>query len=215
MNTPAACSEGGPISLDPGETVALARARAGDRDAYAHLVSRHAPAALRTAALLGAGPDAEDVVQEAFLKAFLALGRFREDSPFRPWLLQIVANQTRNLHRSSGRRLARERTAWHQVRPLLLVGQHDADPASVALTGERRRQLVTALGLLSEPHRQVLTCRYLLELDEAETAAVLGWARGTVKSRTHRALARLQTVLDRSAHPDPAAAAPLEVSPDG
>ena len=46
------------------------------------------------------------------------------------------------------------------------------------------------------PHREVVTCRYLLDLDEAETAAVLGWPRGTVKSRLHRALRRLQTSLD-------------------
>ena len=58
--------------------------RGGDRDAYAELVHRHAPVAVRTAALLGAGPDAEDVVQEAFVKAYGALGRFRDGAAFRP-----------------------------------------------------------------------------------------------------------------------------------
>ena len=52
-----------------------------------------------------------------------------------------------------------------------------------------------ALAQLSDPHRRVVTCRYLLDLDEAETAAVLGWPRGTVKSRLHRALDRLAGVL--------------------
>ena len=56
--------------------------------------------------------------------------------------------------------------------------------------------LVRGLAKLSPEHRQVVTCRYLLDLDEAETAAVLGWPRGTVKSRLHRALARLRDVLD-------------------
>ena len=64
---------------------------------------------------------------------------------------------------------------------------------------ERRSELVRGLGQLSEPHRQVVTCRYLLELDEAETAAVLGWPRGTVKSRLHRALGHLATKLAGSA----------------
>ena len=95
--------------------------RGGDRDAYAELVRRHAPVALRTAALLGAGGDAEDVVQEAFVKAYGALDRFRDGAPFRPWLLQIVANETRNLHRASGRRAAREQSAWELAEPLLLA----------------------------------------------------------------------------------------------
>lgn len=75
------------------EDQVLARVRAGDREAYAELVHRHAPIAVRTAALLGA--DAEDVVQEAFVKAYAALGGFRDGAPFRPWLLRIVANETR------------------------------------------------------------------------------------------------------------------------
>jgi RNA polymerase sigma-70 factor (ECF subfamily) len=168
--------------------------RAGDRDAYAELVRRHAPVALRTARLLGAGADAEDVVQEAFVKAYGALDRFREGAPFRPWLLRIVANEIRNLHRSSGRRAARERSAWERTEPLLVLPASD-DPAASALSEERRTALVRGLAALSEPHRQVVTCRYLLDLDEAETAAVLGWPAGTVKSRLHRALARLQAVL--------------------
>ena len=168
--------------------------RAGDRDAYAELVRRHAPVALRTARLLGAGADAEDVVQEAFVKAYGALDRFRDGAPFRPWLLRIVANEIRNLHRSSGRRLARERSAWERTEPLLALAAED-DPAAAALSLERRAELVRGLAALSEPHRQVVVCRYLLDLDEAETAAVLGWPIGTVKSRLHRALGRLSAAL--------------------
>ena len=172
--------------------------RGGDRDAYAELVRRHAPVALRTASLLGAGPDAEDVVQESFVKAYGALGRFRTGAAFRPWLLQIVANETRNLHRAAGRRAARERSAWERTEPLLMTAETD-DPAAAALSQERRAQLVRGLSQLSQAHRQVVTCRYLLDLDEAETATVLGWPRGTVKSRLHRALRQLSEVLARLA----------------
>ena len=105
-----------------------------------------------------------------------------------------MANETRNLHRAAGRRAARERSAWVRTEPLLLAATGD-DPASAALSGERRAELVRALAQLSDPHRRVVTCRYLLDLDEAETAAVLGWPRGTVKSRLHRALDRLAGVL--------------------
>ena len=64
------------------------------------------------------------------------------------------------------------------------------------LAAERHASLVRGLAQLSPAHREVVTCRYLLDLDEAETAAVLGWPRGTVKSRLHRALRRLQANLD-------------------
>jgi RNA polymerase sigma-70 factor (ECF subfamily) len=168
--------------------------RDGDTDAYSALVRRHAPVAVRTAALLGAGADAEDVAQEAFVKAYDALGRFRPGAPFRPWLLRIVANETRNLHRAAGRRSAREQRAWAATEPLLLHGGDD-NVTETVLGDDRREALVAGLARLSVPHRQVVTCRYLLDLDEAETAAVLGWPRGTVKSRLHRALAALREVL--------------------
>ena len=170
----------------------MARVRDGDAEAYADLVRRHAHVAVRTAALLGAGADAEDVVQEAFVKAYVALDRFRSGSPFRPWLLRIVANETRNLHRAAGRRAAREQRAWAAAVPLLLAADV---PADAALGEVRRSTLVAGLSRLSAPQRQVVTCRYLLDLDEAETAAVLGWPRGTVKSRLHRALSALRDDL--------------------
>jgi RNA polymerase sigma factor (sigma-70 family) len=152
--------------------------------------------AVRTASLLGAGGDAEDVVQESFVKAYTNLHRFREGSAFRPWLLQIVANETRNLHRSAGRRSAREHSAWARTEPLLAADLDD--PVLAALSHERRAELLAGLAQLSPVHRQVVTCRYLLDLDEAETAVVLGWARGTVKSRLHRALRRLSELLAQS-----------------
>jgi RNA polymerase sigma-70 factor (ECF subfamily) len=167
---------------------------AGETEAYAHLVHRHAPVAVRTAALLGAGADAEDVVQEAFVKAYAALGGLRPGAPFRPWFLRIVANQTRNLHRAAGRRSAREHRAWQRSEPLLLAAQ--PEPADALLAAERQAAIVRGLAGLPGPQREVVTCRYLLDLDEAETAAVLGWPRGTVKSRLHRALRRLQASLD-------------------
>ncbi len=171
--------------------------RGGDRDAYAELVNRHAHVAIRTAALLGAGGDAEDVVQEAFVKAYAALDGFRPGAPFRPWLLRIVANETRNAHRTSDRRGARERRAWERTQPLLLA--RPDEPAEALLSAERQAELVRGLAQLSPHQRQVVTCRYLLDLDEAETCAVLGWPRGTVKSRLHRGLAKLRAVLDAEA----------------
>lgn len=158
--------------------------RGGESAAYGELVLRHASVAKRTAVFLGAGADADDVVQEAFVKAYRGLGGFRSGSAFRPWLLRIVANETRNAVRSRGRRSRREELAAPQDVVL--------DPAEEAVSLERRTELLAAVRALPDPMRLVVTCRYLMDLDEQETAVVLGWPRGTVKSRLHRALGRLR-----------------------
>jgi RNA polymerase sigma factor (sigma-70 family) len=176
--------------LDDAEIVA--RARRGDLDAYEVLVARHTALAYRTAALLGAGDDAEDVVQEAFVKAFGKLRLFRGDSPFRPWLLAIVANEARNLQRSRRRRDALALRVAARAEPADRVTD---GPADTALAAERRAALLAGLRALDDRDREVLVCRYLLDLSEAETAQTLGWRLGTVKSRTARALARLRTRL--------------------
>src|SRR4029453_17549116 len=88
--------------LDDAAGVALARG--GDLDAYEVLVARYTAPAHRAAVLLGAGAEADDVVQEALVKAYRQISRYRGDAGFRPWLLAIVANETRNLHRSRRRR---------------------------------------------------------------------------------------------------------------
>ena len=149
--------------------------------------------AFRTAYLLtGSAADAEDAAQSAFVKAWRALPRFRSGSPFRPWLLRIVANEAHNRRRSAGRAYAL------QLRVATTEPSGDAAPSpeGAALGREQREALVAAVQRLDERDRDVLTCRYLLELSEDETATVLDVRRGTVKSRTARALARLRTEVE-------------------
>jgi RNA polymerase sigma-70 factor (ECF subfamily) len=169
----------------------VTRARAGDLDAYEVLVARYTAPAHRAAVLLGAGADADDVVQEAFVKAHRQISRYRGESGFRPWLLAIVANETRNLHRSRRRRdgLVLRAAAREDPAP------SSPDPAESAMAAERRQRLVDQIRLLDAPEREVLVCRYLLDLSEAETATTLGVPKGTVKSRTARALAKLRNRL--------------------
>ena len=158
--------------------------------AYEELVRRHQAVALRTAHLFAPDGDADDAVQEAFVKAHVALGRFRAGAPFRPWLLRIVANEARNRRRSAGRRAALALRSEDR-RP------DDAAPSpeSAVLADERRRWLLAGINDLRDEDRDVITARYFLELSEAEAAAVLGLPRGTVKSRLSRALARLRERL--------------------
>lgn len=168
----------------------MRRARAGDQDAYAVLVVGHSAAAHRAAAVFGAGDDTADVVQDAFVKAYRSLDRFQDGAPFRPWLLRIVINETKNLVRGRTRRLALHRRST-ELGEVTVV----ADPADEAVATERRGALLRAVQLLREEERVVVVCRYLLELGERETADVLGLPVGTVKSRTSRALTRLRTEL--------------------
>ena len=165
----------------------VTKALAGEATAFAHLVRRHAPIAKRMAVLWGAGADADDVVQDAFVKAYSALTRFRASTGFRAWLLSIVHNESRNLHRSRGRRAARESLAGRPEELSIL------DPEEEAAISDRRDRLLASVRRLPGELRDVVTCRYLLELSEAETAIALNIPAGTVKSRLHRALQNLRT----------------------
>ena len=174
----------------------VARARGGDTRAYGTLVKEHQTLAFRTAYLLtGSAADAEDAVQDAFVKAYGALDRFRPGAPFRPWLLAIVANEARNRRRSAGRR---ERLALRAAEDPLSGGAVPS-PETALLDAERREALLAAVEDLREEDRLVLAARYFLGLSEEEAASMLGWRRGTVKSRTSRALVRLRERLGEEA----------------
>jgi RNA polymerase sigma factor (sigma-70 family) len=186
--------EGRPL----GERELVLRAQRGDERAYEDLVRTHSPMAFRVAYLItGSAADAEDAAQDGFLKAWRALGRFRVGEPFRPWLLRIVANEARNRRRSAGRRAHLVLRAEHERGAGDAAPSPDAtSPETIALAADERRRLLAALEALPEPSRDVLACRYLLELSEQETAVALGLRRGTVKSRTARALERLKEAYD-------------------
>jgi RNA polymerase sigma-70 factor (ECF subfamily) len=177
----------------PLEDAELARrAREGDDDAYEDLVKRYGPIAFRVAWLVTRDRDeAQDAAQEAFVKAYYALPRFRPDLPFRPWLLRIVANEARNRARS-GRR--RERLALRAA----AVSDGDAAPSpeTAAVAQEDREALLAALNRLAPRDREVIGYRFLLGMSEAETAEILDVRIGTAKSRLSRAMAKLRQVLE-------------------
>jgi RNA polymerase sigma-70 factor (ECF subfamily) len=181
---------GGPTTVTEAELIA--RAKRGDAAAYEELVRAHQAIAIRTAWLItGSGADAEEAAQDGFVKAYRALARFRTGSPFRPWLLQIVANEARNRRRAAGRREALALRASAEV----ASGDAAPSPETALLGAEQREELLAAVNRLDENHRLAIACRYFLQLSEDETAAALGCRRGTVKSRLARALDRLRDEL--------------------
>lgn len=171
----------------------IERAKRGDVGAYEILVQRYQEIAFRTACLVGASADeAEDATQEGFVKAFYALGRFKSGSPFKPWILTIVANEARTRRRSATRRDA----LAVRLSEGRLEGDAAPSPEGAALARADIDRLLAGLGRLGEDDRLVIGYRYLLELSEKETAAVLGVRQGTVKSRLSRALARLRAEME-------------------
>ena len=174
------------------------RAQRGDDGAFAQLVRPHQELAFRIAYLItGRTSDADDAVQDGALKAWRALGRFRAGEPWRPWLIAIVANEARNRRRSAGRRAQLLlRASREGVSGDAAPFPGSSTPEAAMLAEDERRRLLAALESLPEDARNVLACRYLLELSEGETAAALGLRAGTVKSRTSRALERLRETYE-------------------
>jgi RNA polymerase sigma-70 factor (ECF subfamily) len=151
------------------------RARDGSRDAAGELFARHWPGAWRAALVVtGRREMADDVAQDAFERAFAALGRFDESRPFGAWLHRIVVNRALDL-------LRRERR---------LVGLDSTEePAGGWRDVEvEDRALLEAVVVLSEPRRVVIVLRYGLGYAPTEIGKLLDLPTGTVNSRLARAL---------------------------
>ena len=133
--------------------------------------------------------EAEDAAQEAMVKAYRAAGRFREGSAFRPWLLKIVVNQSLTQAKSRSRRSRLAEEAGRAIEPAFQTID------DTVISRERARAIWSALDSLKEHERVVVYLRYFLALPERELADYLGVPPGTVKSRLHRALARLREVI--------------------
>ena len=173
------------------ETDLVASARRGEAEGWEAIVRQHQEAVFRLALLLlGDAEDAQDVAQEAFIRAYQALDRFDASRPMRPWLLSIAANLARNRRRALGRYLsALQRALRAEPEPVFYVENASQQQMDAQLLWQAVRRL--------DPRDQeVVYLRYFLELSEAESAAVLEVAAGTVKSRLHRALRRLRAVVE-------------------
>jgi RNA polymerase sigma-70 factor (ECF subfamily) len=172
------------------ESALIERARQGDTDAFADLMRSYQDVAFRLAwQVTGDADEAADAAQDGFIRAHRALDTFRAGAPFRPWLLKIVLNEARARLRSRRRRASlRERIGFLPRYP-------EPDPFELVATQDDNRWLLAALARLSLKERNIIAFRYLLDLNEAELAAIFDCPRGTVKSRLSRAMARLRRVV--------------------
>jgi RNA polymerase sigma-70 factor (ECF subfamily) len=172
------------------ETGAIERAVRGDHAAFGSLVEQYQEVAFRAAYLIVRDAQtAEDVTQEAFIRAYRKLGTFRAGEPFRPWLLRIVTNTAINELRSRQRRFG-------LLGRFVNVAPCVADPPDVSLGEQHATLLARAINELPLDDRVVLHLRYFLDLPEREIAATIGKPAGTVKSRLHRASKRLRALIE-------------------
>jgi len=173
------------------DAAVVERVLAGDADAYAILVDRYYDRFARYAVhMVGNREDAEEAVQDAFVRAYRSLGQYEERERFAAWLFRILMNQCRTVA-ALGRR--RERTF------------PDVDPGELTLTDaggaerqELRDRLERALAQLSPEQREAVVLRYGEDLSYDDMAAVTGAGVSALKMRVKRAFARLRELLQEA-----------------
>ncbi|MGA7991192.1 MAG: sigma-70 family RNA polymerase sigma factor [Thermoanaerobaculia bacterium] len=183
----------------PGDERAVSRFLAGDVLGFEQIVRHYSGMVFSLAARLVGPMDAEDVVQETFLRAWHGLERFRGESSLKTWLYAIALNRARARHGT----LSRLRAVFTQGKtkeddPFASLDDA-ADPAlspeENTLITERRRRLREALRTLSDEFRTAVVLRDLEGLSYEEIAEVLGVPIGTVRSRLARGRALLKEKL--------------------
>jgi RNA polymerase sigma-70 factor (ECF subfamily) len=167
----------------------------GDADAFKILVDRYYDRCLRLATHLSSGSaDAEDVVQDAFLRAYRHLASYQERDRFAPWLFRIVVNQCRTLGaRRRGLAALHERAA----------AERDSDDAAVDHPAERsaqRDELQRAMATLDPEQREAIVLRFTEDLSYDEMSALTGVGVSALKMRVQRACRRLRTFLTETSH---------------
>jgi RNA polymerase sigma-70 factor (ECF subfamily) len=173
------------------------QAREGDFDAFEKLFERHRSLVYRFAyQVVGKRDDAEDIVQDVFVKAYQNLHRYRDEAKFTTWLLRITTNLSTDRVRMSQRRHALEQQEAEGALAWMMNSvPDDANPVE-NLERERRAQLLRqAIEELPEHHRQVIVMRDLQELEYSDMAALLNTTVGGAKLRVLRARRALRDKL--------------------
>jgi RNA polymerase sigma-70 factor (ECF subfamily) len=164
------------------------RALGGDARAFTQLVDRHSAACLRFATrMLGDAADAEDAVQEAFVRAHRALHRYEPRETFRAWLFAILVNRCRTSAFRRGRR--RRRFVYDEV------AMESAYVEPDAAASESRLELELALDALEPEQREAFLLKHVEQLSYDEMAAATGLGVSALKMRVKRACDRLQSLL--------------------
>jgi RNA polymerase sigma-70 factor (ECF subfamily) len=180
------------------DEAAVARAKAGDLDAFQVLVERHGRPLFRLAyRMTGNEQDAEDVVQESFLRAFRQLGNFDQRASFGTWVHRIATHRSLDLMRSRDRR--REHVQPRDGEsddPILAVESGDPDPERRAMSGQARDRIAAAMEDLSPAERAAFVLRHYHGMRIEEVSRWLGCQPGAAKHSVFRAVRKLRRALE-------------------
>ena len=176
----------------------VTRARTGDTDAFRLLVERHSRPLFRLAyRMTGNQQDAEDVVQESFLRAHKQLARFDERASFGTWLYRIAVNCSLDLVRARKRRNELAAPADPEMDdPLLALPSHDPAPDRIAMSGEVRDRVAEAMTELSAAERTAFVLRHFEGMCIDDVSRVLGCQPGAAKHSVFRAVQKLRRALE-------------------
>jgi RNA polymerase sigma-70 factor (ECF subfamily) len=183
------------------DAVAVERTLAGDRDAYRILVERHSQNIFRLAyRMMGNRPDAEEVVQEAFLRAYQKLGQFAAQANFGTWVYRIAANCAIDRMRQRKKEEARKvEPANHEegmeTDPVMHVPDAGPTPERLTHNVELRKQMEIALAALSHSERTAFVMRHWEGCAIEEIAEVLKSSSGAAKNTVFRAVQKLRLAL--------------------
>ena len=189
--------------MDVDETL-VAQAAKGNREAFDELVTRYQSRMFQLVRILTSGDaDAEDLVQDTFVRAYRAVGQFRGDSTFRTWLHRIAVNVVRShVARRSGRSDRKTLTYARGTSPDAERDDEEAEIGRVAADEDlenavvRRRMIDQALARLPPDLRLLITLRDVQGLEYREIALITGLPMGTVESRIFRGRQRLRSMLE-------------------
>ena len=174
----------------------LARARQGDDEAFRPLVERHSRSVFRLAfRMTGNEQDAEDVVQESFLRAYRQLGRFESRANFGTWLYRIVANCSVDLMRVRQARRAQGRVESMDELDVIPLHAEGPSPERLAHSAEIGARVAAAMSALSPLERAAFTLRHHEGRSIDEIARTLGLGTSATKHSVFRAVGKLRTVL--------------------
>ncbi|MBZ5579926.1 MAG: sigma-70 family RNA polymerase sigma factor [Acidobacteriia bacterium] len=175
----------------------VAQARSGNADAFRVLVDRHSRGLFRVAfRMTGNEPDAEDVVQESFLRAYRQLGKFDQRASFGTWLYRITVNCALDLVRSRKRRGEPWAADPGAEDPMQTAASGDPTPERLAFSGEVRERVADALNELSAAERAAFVLRHYEGLPIEDVSRVLGCNPGAAKHSVFRAVQKLRRALE-------------------
>jgi len=177
----------------------VARVRAGDTDAFRLLVERHSRRLFHLAfRMTGNEQDAEDVVQESFLRAYRRLSQFDERSSFGTWLYRIAANCSIDLVRSKGQKYQQTlNTDDNELEdPMATLRSSDPSPERSALSAEVRDRVAEAMKELSPVERSAFVLLHFEGMRLEEVGRTLGCQTNAAKHSVFRAVQKLRRALE-------------------